>query len=255
MTTTFLPTPTASDLAEHQNLVLTPQLNKLLLAAPVAIANRRIICIDGPTGSGKSLSLDVLASSTDTRVVSVKLNDSHTHKGVVEELCKAIEPGVAVFEGYTRDLMAHLRARTSNADLVIMIDEAQKAPMRALELVRELHEHPTSRFGLVLAGVDIRRKVGREPMLKSRVGLCIPYARLHGDALVTFLRQMSPVWESYDAGLLQDTDDLSCQGDLRQWVILAEWVRSMTGNGTTTPTPEHLRQAVDFLGDSIDELF
>ncbi len=109
--------------------------------------------------------------------------------------------------------------------------------MRALELVRELHEHPTSRFGLVLAGVDIRRKVGREPMLKSRVGLCIPYARLHGDALVTFLRQMSPVWTSYDAGLLQDTDDLSCRGDLRQWVILAEWVRSMTGNGTTTRPP------------------
>ena len=230
-------------------LVLTRPLRKLLTAAPIAIANRKIIVLDGPEGAGKSCSLEVMAANVESRVVTVKLEDQMSAREVLEAIYAALRGLHHPLPEHERrsELMMHLRTELTDADVILMVDEAQKAPLRALELVRTLHEHRGLQFGLVLAGADMNRKLSREPMLRSRVGLLVPYPRFEQHELVEFLHGMYPPLTQLAVADLVACDELLCRGDLRMWVALVQWIQA-AADPDTPLTAVDLEDAMDLVG-------
>lgn len=230
-------------------LITTEPLKLLLGAAPIALANRRIICLYGQSGCGKTVALDVLANTLGVRVVTVILDRGSTDKQVIEHLYQAVRGATGPVPNSVRraEMMAHLRRLLAAGDTVLMVDEAQNASLRALELVRQLHEDPTSRCGLVVAGVNLAEKLEREEMLNNRIGLRVAFPPLTGDQLVSILGQLHPVLAQMPVPLLRATDDEYCHGQLRRWVEVLEWLLAVTDTGKKKPTRAHVEQALYFL--------
>lgn len=227
-------------------LTLTEPLELLLGAAPIALANRRIICVDGQPGCGKTVALDVLANNLTRPVVTLSLNGNLSDKQVIEHVYRAIQGGCT--SRLTRDnMMSALRQRLAGSELVLMVDEAQKASVKALELLRQLHDDPRTKCGLILSGANMQRLLAKEEMLESRVGLRVRFPRLDGNQLIPTVTAAYPVLASLEEWVLRETDRLYCQGRMRAWAEIYEWVRSKTNNGARVATRRDLEFALRLL--------
>jgi hypothetical protein len=168
------------------------------------------------------------------RVVTVILDKGDTDKQVIEHLYQAVRGQTGPVPRWVRkaEMIAHLRSDLAGKDVVLMVDEAQNASLRALDLVRQLHEHPTSRSGLVVAGMELREKLAREEMLNNRVGLRVEFQPLTDTKLVATLHAMHPTFAAMSPALIQAVDDEHCHGQLRCWATFLEWILAMPGSFT-----------------------
>lgn len=70
----------------------------------------------------------------------------------------------------TEQLIEELAAPPGGPGRAVVIDEAQNLNTECIEFLRYLHDHPLTRFALLLVGGDGTWKVlSREPMLRSRI--------------------------------------------------------------------------------------
>ena len=243
-------------LPANTTLVETEPLRVLLAAAPVALKNRRIICVSGDSGCGKSVALDVLKHQLDVPVATVILDRGSTDKQVIEEIYKAVhrQPGPMHSSIRKAEMMAHLRSTLANEQVVLMVDEAQNASLRALELARQLHEDPTSRCGLILSGVNLSEKTAKEPMLHSRIGMHVTFHPLTDGALIDVLRKLHPHLAALPDELIFDIDDSYCRGGLRRWVVFLEWLLAVTGDGTRKPGRKDVEKALTIMTSTAPQL-
>ena len=236
----------STPLTEGSVLTRPEPLELLLIAAPIAMANGRIICVDGQPGCGKTVSLDVFANNLTRPVVTLSLSGNLTDKQVIEHVYEAIQGGSTL--RLSRDnMVSSLRQRLVGSELVLMVDEAQKASLKGLDLVRTLHDDPRTSFGLILSGVNMGRLLAKEEELESRVGLLVPFVRLTGDELVPTVTAAYPLLASLEGWLLRETDRLYCHGRLREWAEVYEWVRSKTNNGAREPVRRDVENALRLL--------
>ena len=228
-------------------LALDP-LKRLLATAPIALANRRIIAVSGNSGCGKTTAVKVLAARLRERVVFATLDRRDTDKQVIEKIYNALAGTDTAIGSRTRraELMLHARHLIAKEPLVLVLDEAQNASLDALDLVRQLQEHPSANCGLIISGVDLYPKLAREPMVDNRVALRVTFENMTETALPGILAALSPELASYPPHTLLAANAEYCHGELRRWVQLVEWLHGLRIGAATTPAGRHkkLEQAV-----------
>ena len=102
---------------------------------------------------------------------------------------------------------------------VVVVDEAQRLTRECIELLRHLHDHPATRFALVLVGGDGAWEVlSREPTLRSRVFPSVTFSALAPAEVCELIGAFHPIYRGVEAVLmLLLVDDHFAHGNLRDW--------------------------------------
>ncbi|MJL38362.1 ATPase, partial [Salmonella enterica subsp. enterica] len=128
--------------------------------------------IYGPAGMGKSMVLRQYAS-TSKGVILIEADPGYTAKVLLQELC--VRLGVKK-TGNIHKLSEECIQELNGTGWVILVDEAELLPYRALEVLRRIHDR--SGVALVLAGmprllVNLKGSRGEFAQLYSRVGMAL----------------------------------------------------------------------------------
>ncbi|EHW6119707.1 AAA family ATPase, partial [Salmonella enterica] len=128
--------------------------------------------IYGPAGMGKSMVLRQYAS-TSKGVILIEADPGYTAKVLLQELC--VRLGVKK-TGNIHKLSEECIQELNGTGWVILVDEAELLPYRALEVLRRIHDR--SGVALVLAGmprllINLKGSRGEYAQLYSRVGMAL----------------------------------------------------------------------------------
>lgn len=130
--------------------------------------------IYGAAGLGKTIILREYAAQHRDALL-IEADPGYTARVVLEELCGLL--GISK-RGNMHELSEACIAALRDSGRLLMVDEAENLPYRALETLRRIHDK--SGIGLVLAGmprliINLKGKRGEYQQLYSRVGfaLCI----------------------------------------------------------------------------------
>lgn len=134
--------------------------------------------LTGAAGVGKTMILREYADKHRDAIL-IEADPGYTARVLLEELCNRL--GVSK-RGNIHDLSDSCVQALRDSGRLLLVDEAELLPYRALEVLRRLHDK--AGIGIVLAGmprllVNLRGKRGEFAQLYSRVGLALPL----GDAL------------------------------------------------------------------------
>ncbi|HDS6556421.1 TPA: AAA family ATPase [Klebsiella pneumoniae] len=130
--------------------------------------------IFGAAGLGKTMILREYAAQHRDALL-IEADPGYTARVVLEELCNLL--GLSK-RGNMHELSEACIAALRDSGRLLMVDEAENLPYRALETLRRIHDK--SGIGMVLAGmprliINLKGKRGEYQQLYSRVGfaLCI----------------------------------------------------------------------------------
>ncbi|MFF3249084.1 AAA family ATPase [Streptomyces sp. NPDC002870] len=90
---------------------------------------------------------------------------------------------------------------------VLVLDEAQRLPVPALEYLRGLWDHPDTDTALVLAGAGSERAVRRVPALASRVLAWELVPRFGSAEVTTVMAAFHPLWAEVAEGDMAWVDE------------------------------------------------
>ncbi|WP_449543620.1 AAA family ATPase [Enterobacter ludwigii] len=128
--------------------------------------------IYGPAGMGKSMALREYAA-TNKGVILIEADPGYTAKVLLQELCARL--GVKK-TGNIHELSEECIQALNGTGWVILVDEAELLPYRALEVLRRIHDR--SGVAIVLAGmprllINLKGSRGEFAQLYSRVGMAL----------------------------------------------------------------------------------
>ncbi|WP_279203917.1 AAA family ATPase [Obesumbacterium proteus] len=129
--------------------------------------------IYGDAGMGKTMMLREYAAKNRDAVL-IEADPGYTARVVLEELCNKL--GLSK-RGNMHDLSEACVNALLESGRIIMVDEAENLPYRALETLRRIHDK--AGVGIVLAGmprliINLKGKRGEYKQLYSRVGFALP---------------------------------------------------------------------------------
>lgn len=128
--------------------------------------------IYGPAGMGKSMVLREYAA-TNKGAILIEADPGYTAKVLLQELCARL--GVKK-TGNIHELSEECIQSLKGTGWVILVDEAELLPYRALEVLRRIHDR--SGVAIVLAGmprllINLKGSRGEFAQLYSRVGMAL----------------------------------------------------------------------------------
>jgi RecA/RadA recombinase len=240
----------ADQLKHNTHLLSTNALSLLKAGAAMAVENGTIIAVDGPPGCGKTTAIAALADQWDAGPVHfAKIFPTATDKTVLASVFQAVTGLASPPKMNQKAFQDELRVLLAGTGRLVMLDEAQNAGRDALEMLRILHEDPVSRWGLVLAGVDLRSHISaRNRALISRVGLIAPCAKLTWEETPGKLADLHPLYAAMPTDLIDRAHQLDARGELRRWRILLGWLLMLTEDGTKPVTRDILDSALTAMG-------
>ncbi|OVZ94897.1 ATPase [Yersinia frederiksenii] len=156
--------------------------------------------IYGAAGLGKTMILREYAAQHRDALL-IEADPGYTARVVLEELCGLL--GLSK-RGNMHELSEACIAALRDSGRLLMVDEAENLPYRALETLRRIHDK--SGIGLVLAGmprliINLKGKRGEYQQLYSRVGLALCIGEsLPQEDISEMAISMLPDAESPDVG-------------------------------------------------------
>ncbi|HDT2145353.1 TPA: AAA family ATPase [Enterobacter roggenkampii] len=128
--------------------------------------------IYGAAGLGKTMILREYAAQHRDALL-IEADPGYTARVVLEELCSLL--GLSK-RGNMHELSEACISALRDSGRLLMVDEAENLPYRALETLRRIHDK--SGIGLILAGmprliINLKGKRGEYQQLYSRVGLAL----------------------------------------------------------------------------------
>lgn len=191
--------------------IATKEHRRFVEFAKAVRQHRYIGLCYGPAGVGKTLSARRYAHWDDAEAVIGNRDLSIEEHAAAEELLASSRtvlhtPAVLGTMRDIRDTMAHslvvvslcierqlrrdgVELRRRDADRLVemvIVDEAERLPTSALELLRDIFDR--TGMGLILIGMPgMEKRLSRYPQLYSRVGFAHHYRPLQGDELTFVL--------------------------------------------------------------------
>ena len=138
--------------AKENEFYVTSDVKMTNFIISEAIAEKEIGLIYGFAGSGKTTTLKEFARA-NPNVVLIEATCHTSAKVLLEDLCEALK--IDATGGLSTKLKAVARFLKSS-DKVIMVDEAEHLPLKALEDLRRIYDF--SRTPLILFGTEILLK-------------------------------------------------------------------------------------------------
>jgi len=119
-------------------------------------------------------------------------------------------------------LTAALVRELARRPRLIVVDEAQRLSEECIELLRYLHDHDDTTFGLLYVGGNGCWKVlSRQPMLRSRVWRRLTFTPIPAAEIPTTIRAYHPLFHDVDDDLLLQVDTRFAHGIWRNWALFA----------------------------------
>lgn len=128
--------------------------------------------IYGPAGMGKSMALRQYVATNEGAIL-IEADPGYTAKVLLQELCGRL--GVKK-TGNIHELSEECIQALTGTGWVVLVDEAELLPYRALEVLRRIHDR--SGVAIVLAGmprllINLKGSRGEFAQLYSRVGMAL----------------------------------------------------------------------------------
>ncbi|ECC3818800.1 AAA family ATPase [Salmonella enterica] len=154
------------------HFVTTEMAAKGLEVLAYAHQECEICVLYGAAGLGKTMLLNEYASRNKDALL-IEADPGYTARTILEELCRLL--GVKV-RGNIHELIDACVRELSGSGRLLMVDEAELLPYRALEILRRLHDK--AGIGVVLAGmprllINLKGRRGEFAQLYSRVALAL----------------------------------------------------------------------------------
>ncbi len=155
-----------------ERFVSTPTARKGLEVLAYAHQECEICVLYGAAGLGKTMTLKEYARRDDA-VIFIEADPGYTARTLLEELCGRLKQNK---NGNIHTLIDLCVEKLKGTGRLLIIDEAELLPYRALEVVRRLHDK--AGIGVVMAGmprliVNLKGKRGEFAQLYSRVALAL----------------------------------------------------------------------------------
>ncbi|EAB6033854.1 AAA family ATPase [Salmonella enterica] len=155
-----------------ERFVSTPTASKGLEVLSYAHLESEICVLFGAAGLGKTMILKEYARR-DSNVIFIEADPGFTARTLLEELCSRLRLSK---NGNIHALIEVCVEKLKDSGRLLVIDEAELLPYRALEVIRRLHDK--AGIGVVLAGmprliVNLKGKRGEYAQLYSRVALAL----------------------------------------------------------------------------------
>ncbi|MGT3827029.1 AAA family ATPase [Enterobacter kobei] len=152
--------------------VMTETAVQMEYVADFARDDGDIVAIIGGAGLGKTSFLMHYANKHPDTIL-IETDPSFTARGMLEELCKKLD---IKKRGNMHTLTEAIVDKLKGSDHVLLIDEAELLPYRALEVVRRIHDK--AGVGVILVGLErlltnLKGRRGEFLQLYSRVGCCL----------------------------------------------------------------------------------
>lgn len=153
-------------------LAETPTIEQMMYVARSAHLDSDISVIYGGAGLGKTRMLKHYVSKYPDAIL-IETDPSYTARALLEDLCGKLDVSS---RGNMHDLTERCIDKLSATGWVLLIDEAELLPYRALEVIRRIHDK--AQVGVVLVGlprliVNLKGKRGELLQLYSRVGFAL----------------------------------------------------------------------------------
>ena len=131
-----------------------------------------ITVVYGEAGLGKTVALKQYAKEHADAVL-IEVDPGYTAKVLLEDLCGKLSVNV---RGNLHELLEAVINKLQDSGRLIIIDEAELLPYRALEVLRRIHDK--TGIGIVLAGMprliaNLRGKRGEFVQLYSRIAFAL----------------------------------------------------------------------------------
>jgi DNA transposition AAA+ family ATPase len=155
------------------SFIRTHTADRCLEVIKMAHLDGDINVIYGDAGMGKTMVMRQYAAENRTAIL-VEADPGYTARVVLEELCNKLGLNR---RGNMHELSDAIITALQDSGRVLLIDEAENLPHRALEVIRRIHDK--AGIGVVLAGmprliVNLKGKRGEFKQLYSRVGFALP---------------------------------------------------------------------------------
>ncbi len=200
----------------------------------------------GDSGVGKTTcAKEYVRQNND--VILVEADPGYTAKVVVSEIHQAL--GLDG-KGSLHDMFAECVTRLSRTGRLIIIDEAESLPYKALEMLRRLHDK--AEIGILLVGMprlisNLRGRKGEFTQLYSRIGIASKLGGFCEDDTALYLTEVMP-----DGMSLLPTFHQVSGGDPRTLRELTRESRRLAKiNGFHIPSAEHIKRAFLRLGRAL----
>ena len=174
--------------------------------------------IHGDAGLGKTFAVQAaLAAHDNWAIATMSFPNQPTMRQVAATLL--LDTAGVPDPGYNRfRTTALLLEEFGRIPWLIVVDEAQRLNGVCIEYLRHLHDHPATRFALLLVGGNGCWEVlSREPMLESRVWRRVEFRALTSAEVLRHLRGYHRLYAGVPDELLLFIDDNFAHGLLRNW--------------------------------------
>jgi DNA transposition AAA+ family ATPase len=153
--------------------IATYTARKGLEVCRLAHMDGEINVIYGDAGMGKTMVMREYAKKQSDAIL-IEADPGYTARVILEELCNRLN---VTRRGNLHDMSEACINALRGSGRIILVDEAENLPYRALETLRRLHDK--SGIGIVLAGMprlilNLKGKRGEYKQLYSRVGFALP---------------------------------------------------------------------------------
>jgi DNA transposition AAA+ family ATPase len=195
---------------------------------PFLLARRAIVdlyaasamgAIHGEAGTGKTFAVeDALRQTPELEACWITFPSRPSMRMVATSLLAALTRTTPTIERNRFETTAVLLDVLSHERWVIVIDEAQRLNRECIEYLRYLHDHPITRFALVLVGGDGCWEVlAREPMLRSRIYRRVVFRPLSSRQVLDMVSRYHPLYDDVPADLVLFIDEYFGHGNFRNW--------------------------------------
>ena len=160
----------AERIETSSEVVQTKALVHITAALDSAAQKEDMIVVTGPSGAGKTTSLKVYVQQHSAAIL-IEADPGYTSMALFAELCDKL--GLPA-KGSLHDLLQRVVERLSGSGRLIIIDEAEQLPYRALEMVRRVHDKagvPVALIGMPRLKKNLQGDQNHFAQLWSRVGL------------------------------------------------------------------------------------
>ncbi len=192
--------------------VLTSVAQRVFEVARICHLDGEIGIVYGDAGLGKTRAIKEYAAQNPD-VVLIEADLGHTAKILFSELHRRLGmDGLGSVHAMFEDVVERLR----ESGRLIIVDEAEHLPYRALELLRRVYDK--AGIGIMLAGMprlisNLRGKKGEYAQLYSRVGIAGRLERLKPEDTEALVKSALPtsngIWKAYHESANGNTRVLS----------------------------------------------
>ena len=197
----------------------TLETDQLLLARRAvrdAADHNAMAVVHGEAGLGKTFAVEIALDQVERPVVWTTFPSRPTPRLIAATLLELLTGRPTRLDRFRA--IARLVELLAERDRLLVIDESQLLSGDCIELLRYIHDQPTTRFALVLIGGNgTWRVLSAEPMLASRVFRRVRFQPLTRTDIVKRLPGYHPLYQTVDPELIAWIDDVFAHGNLRHW--------------------------------------